>query len=675
MNIDYPKTKKVPYVENYHGINVVDNYHWLEDSSKKEVIKWALSQGELTQDILDGLPQKERLAKRLKEMYYYDMKPIPWRVLKGKRMFYYDKKKDWDKWVYYTKEDKKSKGTELLNPNKWKKEETLSFAIPSVDGSLLAYGISKGGDENPIIYVMNVKTKKIMKESVGGWQQSGVSWLHDNSGFYYCRKPKKGSIKKGEEHYWHSVYFHKLGTDKSKDKKVFYDSKVKEYYHSAVVDLSGEYVILYRSAFEKKEIYYQKIGEKKLTPLATGFDGDYNAMIIEGKIIIYTTFNAPNGIVYVTDIDKPERKNWKVLVPEAKDKLSSFYAISGKLLLGYLHNAFSELKLFNIKTGKFIRKIKLPGIGSANISGRYDEKEAWLTFSSFTTPTTIYRYNTETKSQKLFFKPPIKINPKYTTRQIHYRSKDKALISMFIVYKKGIRRNKQIPTLLTGYGGFGISQVPKFSPNYLLWLEAGGMVAIPNIRGGGEYGQKWHEAGKFHNKQKVFEDFIYAARWLIKNNYTNPKKLAIYGGSNGGLLVGAAAVQKPELFKTVHCAVPLLDMLRYHHLSIANIWAQEYGSSANPKQFEYLYKYSPYHNIKKNKKYPSILFTTSANDARVDPMHAMKMTAKLQEIDPKGLHLLLVRGGFGHGGGTTYSDYFKTASEELAFLMNEVGMK
>jgi len=673
-SIQYPKTKKIPFVENYHGTKVIDNYHWLEDYSKKEVQDWVASQEKITYDRLEKLPKRKELYKKIKNFYDYDTKPIPQEVPKSNRIFYYKKKKDWEKWVYYTKADKKSKEVELLNPNKWKKEKTLSFVVPSPDGSLIAYGVSEGGNENPKIYLMNAATKKVSKEKLGGWQHSNVSWLHDNSGFYYSRKPKKGSIKKGDEHYWHSVYFHKLGANKSKDKKVFYDKKVKEHYHGTQIDITGKYLLLYRTRMKVNELYFQKVGDKKIIPLAKGFDAQYECTIFEEKLYIYSS-EVPKGRIYVVDINNPRRKNWKILVPESTDKISDFGIISGKLCITYMHNASSRINIFEKTNGNLIRKINLPGIGSANISGWSNKKSAWLSFSSFTDPGSTYKYNMETGTKKLFFKPPITINENYTTKQVRYRSKDKTIVSMFIIYKKGLRKKKNIPTLLTGYGGFGISQVPMFDPRFVLWLDAGGIVAVPNLRGGGEYGAEWHRAGKKKKKQNVFDDFIYAAKWLIKNNYTRPEKLAIYGGSNGGLLVGAVAMQKPNLFKTVHCAVPLLDMLRYHRLSIANIWAEEYGSSENPTQFKFLHKYSPYHNIKENKKYPSFLFTTSANDARVDPMHAMKMVAKLQKINPKGLFLLLVRKSSGHVGGTTYSDYFNTASEELAFLMNEVGIK
>ncbi len=671
----YPETKKIKHIDHYHGTKVSDPYQWLEKYSDKTVKNWVRKQEKLTHFIIGKIPQRISVQKRLNELCRYDERTVPWEVLKGKRIFFYERKKDDEKWIYYTQENDGAEKIELINPNKWKEDESLSDTFPSVDGKYVAFGKDKGGDENPKIFIMEVITKKILKDSVTGWKQNRISWLHDNSGFYYSRKPLKKEVPKNEEYYWDEVYFHELGTHSSKDKRIFFHESVKEYYHTAVVSEDGNYVIFYRTTFGKNEVYFKKIDSEEILSLAEGFEADYEATIINGKIIIKTDLKSSNGSVYITSIEKPTRENWKELIPESKDRLLSVHAISENLYLEYLHKAYSKISIFSLD-GQYIKDLLLPEIGSANIYGYFSKPTIWVTFSSFLFPYTTYKYNFNKNELSLFFKPSININiNEFITNQVEYKSKDGTMITMFLLSKKDIKMDGNNPMLLTGYGGFDISLVPYFSSKYVVWLEAGGLVAIPNLRGGGEYGKKWHEAGKLDKKQNVFNDFIAAAEWLIDKKYTNPEKLAISGGSNGGLLVGAVMVQRPNLFRVVDCAVPLLDMLKYHKLSIANTWAVEYGSSENSDQFKFIYKYSPYHNIKENIKYPAVLITTSENDARVDPMHALKMVAKLQEVNPNGKSiLLLVRKGSGHGGGTTISKNIEQTSEEVAFLMDNLLM-
>lgn len=673
--LNYPKTKKIKHIDNYHGTKVFDDYRWLENYEDKRVKEWVAKQEKLTHSIIDKLPQKKKISERLNELLRYDEETIPWEVLKSKRIFFHKRKKNDEKWIYYTKENITLSPVELINPNKWRDNEVLSFVKPSPDGKLLAFGKEKGGDENPIIKIMDVTSKKILKDSVTGWKQGRVAWLHDNSGFFYSRKPKKGDANKEEEYYWDEVYFHSLGKDSSNDKRIFYHDKTKEYYHTAYLDESGKYVLFTRETFGKNEVFFRKVQDDKMIPIATGFDAEYSVQIINNKIVIQTDSEASNGKVYITDVNKPERKNWKELIPESSDKLFGVSAISGNLFVEYLHKAHSKIKIFSLE-GTYIKDVELPGIGDAEIYGYWSKQSIWLRFSSFVSPYTTYKYDLEKNNLEVFFKPPIKINyDDYQTEQVEYPSKDGTKITMFLIHKKGIEKSGNNPTLLTGYGGFDISMTPYYSSRYVVWLESGGMIALPNLRGGGEYGTKWHEAGKLNKKQNVFDDFISAAEWLIDNKFTSSDKIAISGASNGGLLVGAVAVQKPKLFRVVDCAVPLLDMLRYHKLSIANTWAVEYGSSENPEQFEYIHKYSPYHNIKESTNYPAMLITTSENDSRVDPMHALKMVAKLQEVNPNGEpHLLLVRRASGHTGGTTITDNINQLSEELAFLMNELEM-
>lgn len=675
--VKYPKTEKIAVKDTLHGTVLIDNYQWLENGDDTKVKEWTEKQEELTRSIIDSLPQREFLIKRFNELWRYDDESVPWRVLNGERIFFSSKKKDDEKWIYNTKENENAEPVELINPNKWDAVETLHGVSSSRDGKYLAFGKARGGDENPVVSVMEVATKKVLSDSLKGWKQYVSSWMPDNSGFYYMAKPLKGEAPEGEENYWHSVYFHKLGTPANQDKKVFCHDKVKEYFHSVYVTEDGKYEVYNRSLFNKNEVYYKKLGsDDPLIPIATGFDAQYSVTFIEDKIFIKTDSEAPLNMVYVTEVDKPEKDNWRVFIPESKeDKLSYITGVAGHIYVVYQHNAYTQVKSYTLD-GKYIRDLPFPTIGTSGISGYWSRDDIWVWFSSFTYPSTTFKYDFDNDSLKIYKKFPLDIDVEnYTAEQIWYKSKDGTPVSMFLVHRKDIKKDGSNPVLLTGYGGFNVSRRPYFSTTYVVLLEAGAMIAIPNLRGGGEYGRDWHEAGMKEKKQNVFDDFIAAAEWLIENKYTNPEKLAISGGSNGGLLVGAVAVQRPELFKVVNCAVPLLDMIRYHKFGLANIWAQEYGSAEDSVQFEYLLKYSPYHNVKAGTDFPAMLITGSENDARVDPLHARKMVARIQEADPNGQPvLLLVRKASGHGGGTTISVHIEQAADRWSFLMNKLGM-
>lgn len=674
----YPQTVKIPVIDTYHGVEIIDDYRWLEDEENPEVIKWTEEQEKMTHSILDNLPQREFLIKRFNELWRYDDEGVPRKVIDGERIFFWSKKKDDEKWVYNTKENEEAEAVALLNPNEWNAEESLRGTVPSRDGKYLAFGKAHGGDENPIIRVMEVETKRILPDTLLGWKQHVSSWLPDNSGFYYSAKPLKGEVPEGEEEYWNAAYFHQLGTPADQDRKVFSHNEVKEYWHGVYISEDGEYEAYFRSLFNKNEVYFRRTGsDEPLIPLVTGFDAEYSVDYYEGKILIRTDKDAPMYKVYITDGDKPEREHWREFIPENKnDKLDYITGIDGHIYAVYQHNTYTQAKIYTLEGG-YIRDLPFPTIGVGGVSGYWSKPDIWVYFSSFTYPSTTFKYDFDDDSLIVYKEFPVEIDvDDVTAEQVWYESKDGTPVSMFLVHRKDLVKDGNNPTLLTGYGGFNISIKPYFSTTKVVWLEAGGMVAIPNLRGGGEYGREWHEAGMMEKKQNVFDDFIAAAEWLIENDYTNPEKLAISGGSNGGLLVGAVTVQKPGLFKVVNCAVPLLDMVNYHTFGLANIWAEEYGSSDNPDQFEYLYKYSPYHNVVDGTDFPAMLITGSENDARVDPLHARKMVARMQEADPQGEPiLLLVRKASGHGGGTTLSMQIEQSAETWAFLMHKLGMK
>jgi prolyl oligopeptidase len=672
---EYPQTPKIAVIDSLHNTEIIDEYRWLEDSNNPAVQTWLAEQESITHSIIDTLPQHEWLIERLTALWRYDDEQAPYQVLSSTRLFFWARKKEWERWAYYYREQESAPATILLNPNEWG-SKTLDFVQPSRDGKYIAFGIAEAGNEQTAVQIMDIATRTIISDSLYGLRQRSVCWLPDNKGFFYSASPLKGDVPEGEEHYWHSVYYHELGTSKSRDIKIFSDPEVKEYFHAADVSEDGRFLLLYKSMFNRNEIYLKHIDEDSIVPLITGFDAQYYINIIDEKMIIWTDSHAPNGMAYITDVDKPERDDWKILLPEIDDYLVSLMPIAGHLFAVYSHNAYTVIKIYTLD-GIFVKDMTLPCIGNAEVIGYWSKPDIWVRFSSFTFPRTTYKYDIDNDRLIMYHKPPIDIDlSNYITEQVWYDSKDRTRISMFLIRHKNAKKNRKNAVYLTGYGGFDVSMEPYFSTTYALWLEAGGMIAIPNLRGGGEYGKTWHEAGMLEKKQNVFDDFIAAAEYLIESNYTTSDKLVISGASNGGLLVGAAAVQRPDLFKAVRCEVPLLDMIRYHKFGFANIWAEEYGSADDPEQFGYLLKYSPYHNIHDGTRYPAMLLIGSENDARCYPLHVMKMAARLQTADPHGAPILLiVRKKSGHGGGTTITELIEQQAETWAFLMAQVHLK
>jgi prolyl oligopeptidase len=675
--VTYPETPKITVCDTLYGTVLKDDYRWLENAQDSLVTTWTEAEEKLTHSLLDNLPQRTWLMERLNELWRYDDESVPHRCLIGDRIFISTKKKDDEKWVYCTMEREGASRVELLNPNKWDPTETLDGAVPSRDGQYVVYGVARGGDENSVYRVMVSSTGELLPDTLRGWKQSVSCWMPDNSGFYYSAKPLKGEVPEGEENYWHAAWYHKLGTPTDQDRKIFSHTGVKEYWHGVSITEDGRWEIYSRSLFNKNEIYYRRTGSNDtLTALATGFDAQYKPEFIGDRIFIHTDLNAPNYKVYLTDTAHPQREAWQEFIPEGKDRLDYISGIAGQLYVSYLHNAHTIVKVYDLD-GTYRHDLPFPTLGSGYVSGHWSQPEVWVYFSSFIFPSTTFKYDFDRDSLSLYRKYPVEINvDQFTSEQVWYNSKDGTPVSMFLVYRQDLKKNGKNPVMLTGYGGFNISMTPSFSITRMTWLEAGGMIAIPNLRGGGEYGQAWHLAGMREKKQNVFDDFIAAAHWLIDHKYTNPKKLAISGGSNGGLLVGAATVQAPNLFKVVECGVPLLDMVNYHKFGIANIWAEEYGSSDDSAQFKYILAYSPYQNIKMGVRYPAMIIQGSENDARVDPMHARKMAARLQAADKGGGPiLLLVRKDSGHGGGTTITAQIAQRSLPLAFMMEQLGMQ
>ncbi len=672
----YPKTEKRPMIEVLHGKEIIDDYRWLEDNDREEVKKWDKAQNRFTRNYLDELPQRKHLLDKYNRLGRYDIIGMIHRLDESSRIFQYKKKKDEDKYVLFTAENDESPLSEFINPNKWADDETLAFFKATKDGKLVAFGKSKGGDESPIIYVMEVESGKILSDKVRGWKQNVTSWLPDNSGFYYSCNPLQSEVPKGEEHFWKATWMHKLGTTAKDDIKIWWDDEVKEKWCFSYLTYDDKYLIHSKWEFYKNSFWIQKFGTDNVKVITDDHDAEYLPSYFDGKLYILTNKEAPNQKVFVTEVENPGKENWRELIPESEHIITSLDIICGKIYITYLENVQTKIKIFDLN-GNYFLDIPLPVSGSATVQGKKTGKDIWVWFSSYSYPGTTFLYNYEENKLEEFFRTPVEIDTNnIQTKQVWYESKDGTKIQMFLVHNKDVKLNGNNPVLLEGYGGFNVSKTPYFSLGYSFWLESGGVLAFAALRGGGEFGEKWHEAGMKENKQNVFDDFIAASEWLIDNKYTCRDKLAVIGGSNGGLLIGAIVTQRPDLMKAALCLVPLLDMIRYHHSSFANIWKEEYGSPEVAEEFEYIYKYSPFHNAKVGEKYPAMLITTGINDARVDPFHARKFAALLQakNVSENPIYLF-VQDSSGHGGGTKQSIQFEQSSDYYSFLMDQLGMK
>jgi prolyl oligopeptidase len=680
QNTYYPPTEKIPVTDVIHGIPVQDNYHWLEEESDKTQ-KWVQEQDRLTQSYFKDNPHVKKLLCRFRELYDYDDSTFPSRLQLSDRVFFKTKLKNQEKWVYQTKIHPTAPSQILFDPNTWPKEKSLAFVASNWDGKYIAYGVSESGNENPEVKILDLTTGQTLNDTIYGWKIRSVEWDARGTGFFYNANPVQGSVPDGEEHYWFSTYYHKLHTQASSDVKVFSHSTNKECYHSIAVTEDGKYELLWRSQFSEKEIFFRPHQPGIFptpTPLSSGFVADFPCLdIFQEKIYILTDLNAPMKQLFVTDVTRPDQKDWKTLIPQREShQIKSFQIIEGRIYLTIFHHASTYIEIYDLN-GTYLKNVPLPGIGTGSVGGFQAAKPGVkVHYTSFFHPSETYWYDFDTNHLTSVHKCPVPADPSpYETKQVWFPSKDGTPISMFILAKKGTPIKGDLPTLLSGYGGFNVSVRCEFRCSYLTWLEAGGIVALPNLRGGGEYGKEWHEGGMKEKKQNVFDDFIAAAEYLIKQNYTCPQKLAISGGSNGGLLVAAAMMQRPELFQAVLCQVPLTDMINYHKWGLANIWAKEFGSSEKPEEFLYLLKYSPYHNVKDGQHYPAALITASDNDSRVDPCHAKKMVARLQEANGSNHPILLYyKASSGHHGGTTLTQYIETVAVEQGFLMTHLGV-
>lgn len=671
--INYPVTEKVDQVDEYFGVKVSDPYRWLEDDNSEETAEWVKAQNAVTNDYLAAIPFREDLVERLTEIWNYPR----YRTPEKRGDLYYYRKNDGlqDQDVLYVKKGVDGEPEVLLDPNKLSEDGTVALSSwnLSKDGKYMGYMIARGGSDWQEIYVMDLETRETLEDHIEWVKFSGVSWK--GKGFYYSSydQPEEGEELSDVNEY-HKVYYHRLGTPQDEDMLVYEnpDNPRRNYYVSTSYD--ERFLILYESeSTSGNALYYMDLSSKKsgFKKIADGFENDYGVIgTLGSKLYIRTNENAPRGMVYMIDTKDPEASR-TTIIPEQEEVLQGIAFVGGRLITVYMQDATHRAFLHNLE-GDMIAEVELPGIGSlGGFSGKPDDPEAFYTFTSFTYPATIFKFNIPENKSEVFFEPGIDFDASaYETKQVFYTSKDGTQVPMFIIHKKGIEMNGNNPTLLYGYGGFNISLTPFFSTANLILLENGGVYALANIRGGGEYGEEWHDAGTKMQKQNVFDDFIAAAEHLIDEGYTSSEKLAIQGGSNGGLLVGACMTQRPELFKVAFPQVGVLDMLRYHKFTIGWAWATDYGTSEDDSSmFSYLLGYSPLHNIDSGVDYPATMVFTADHDDRVVPAHSFKFIATLQEKNT-GPNPVLIRieTKAGHGAGTPVSKMIEEVADRWAFM-------
>lgn len=676
----YPVTKKVDTVDDYFGTKVADPYRWLENDTSQETAEWVKAENEVTFGYLDQIPFRDKIRQRLEKIWDYPKYGVPFK--EGNNFYYFKNDGMQNQYVLYQRSSLDAEPVVFFDPNTLSEDGTIALSGMEFDkdGKYMAYSLSKSGSDWSEIYVMDVATKEKLDDHLQWVKFSGMSWKDD--GFYYSRydAPKKGEALKGQNKF-HKVYYHKLGTPQDEDRLVYKNDNypLRNYYAGTTEDES--YLTLSESeGTSGNALWVKKLNgkQKEFKLIAKGFDYEYNVIDNLGdKLLIMTNEDAPKWQLVLVDPQNPEKENWEVIIPEKEEVLQSISLIGGKIVAEYMKNAASKAYIYDY-SGNYIEDLALPGIGSlSGISGKKDENLAFYSFTSFTFPSTVYKYDISTNQSEVYTKSDIDFDASaYETNQVFYKSKDGTEVSMFIVHKKGLKKDGNNPTYLYGYGGFNISLTPGFSITRLILLENGFVFAMPNLRGGGEYGEEWHEAGTKMHKQNVFDDFIAAADYLIMEGFTRPEKLAIAGGSNGGLLVGACMTQRPDLFAVALPAVGVMDMLRYHKFTIGWAWASDYGTSEDSEEmFKYLYSYSPLHNIQDGVNYPATLITTADHDDRVVPAHSFKFAATLQEKD-KGDRPILIRIDVkaGHGGGKPTAKIIDEYTDEWSFLMYNLGV-
>lgn len=679
--VTYPETKTVDSVDTYFGEQVKDPYRWLEDDRSEETGEWVKAQNQVTGDYLANIPYRQALKERLEEIWNYEKVGAPF--IEGDYTYFYKNDGLQNQSVIYRKKNNDDKEEVFLDPNTFSSDGTVSLGAISFskNGKTLAYSISEGGSDWRKVIIMDTETKEQIEDTLVDVKFSGISWKN-NEGFYYSSydKPKGSELSAKTDQ--HKLFYHKLGTPQKQDQLIYGGTpEEKHRYVGGNVTEDGKYLFIYpRTSTSGSKLLMQDLSKpnSKIVTILDDFNSDSSVIENVGSTLyIITNKNAPNQKVVTVDASNPSPEHWKDFIPETENVLSVSTS-SGYIFARYMVDAVSQVKQYDYD-GKLVREIELPGVGSAGgFGGKKEDKTVYYSFSNYITPSTIYTLNPKTGVSEVYKKPEIKYNPdNFESKQVFYNSKDGTKIPMIISYKKGIELNGKNPTILYSYGGFNISLTPSFSIANAVWMEQGGVYAVPNIRGGGEYGKKWHDAGTQLKKQNVFDDFIAAAEYLIDNNYTSSDYLAIRGGSNGGLLVGATMTQRPDLVKVAIPAVGVLDMLRYHTFTSGAGWAYDYGTSEDNKEmFEYLKGYSPVHNVREGVEYPATMITTGDHDDRVVPAHSFKFAAELQSKQT-GTNPTLIRieTDAGHGAGTPVSKTIEQYADIFGFTLYNMGYK
>lgn len=671
--IEYPVTQKTDQVDEYFGTKVSDPYRWLEDDNSKETKAWVQAQNKVTFNYLDQIPFREDLQNKLTEIWDYPKQSAPFK--EGDKYFVYKNSGLQNQSVIYLKENLEDEGTLFLDPNTLSEDGTVSLTnfTVSEDGKYVAYGISRGGSDWREFYVRNIDTGEDLDDHIMWAKFSSISWYKD--GFFYSRypEPKEGDELSGVNEN-SKVYYHKIGTAQADDKLMYEEPENPKRGFGAQVTEDDEFVILYATeSTSGNGLYFKSLKKKnaKFVKAINTFDNDYSVVgHYNGLFYVLTNYEAPKYRLIAIDPNNPAKENWTELIPEKDIVLNGISMVGGKMIANYMQDAHSVIKVFNMD-GSFAYNIETELGTISGFGGKMDQNITFYSLTSFTTPSTVYMYDVAKNESTIYRQSEIDFDPtKYETKQVFYESKDGTKVPMFIVHKKGLELNGENPTLLYGYGGFNISLTPGFRITAIPWLENGGIYVQTNLRGGGEYGEEWHKAGTLMQKQNVFDDFIAAAEYMIEHNYTNPKRIAIQGGSNGGLLVGAVANQRPDLFQVALPAVGVMDMLRYHKFTIGRYWATDYGTSEDSKEmFEYLYKYSPVHSVPQNKDFPAMMVTTADHDDRVVPAHSFKYIAAVQDIaKSKNPTLIRIETQAGHGAGTPTSKAIEQAADMYAFV-------
>ncbi len=688
--IDYPETRRDSIVDVLHGTKVADPYRWLEDVEAPDVQAWMKAQDELARTHLGALPHRDALEERLIALTYIDSVSPP--SHRGDKYFFARSHADKEKAVYYFRRGKDGKDEVLIDPNLLSDDGSVSVrgTSPSKSGRYVAYKLSENNADAATLYVRDLETgKDSAVDVIPGAKYAWPSWTPDDAGFYYVGLPTDPSIPPSELPGHAELRYHRLGADPKTDEIVAPALRDPTKFLGGGVSEDGNFLFLYESQGPNTQLHFMDLRRAKgkrgkqarrFVPLATGFRAQYSVDTHEGWFYVTTNEGAPRKRVFKVDPRKPQREHWREIIAQPeKAVLEEAYVVGGHLVTSLMVDAHGRMEVRDLE-GKLVREVELPGLGeTSGMLGRADEDEAYFYYTSFTQPPMIYETSIKTGTTKLWATIDFPVDTsQIEEEQVWYTSKDGTKVSMFVVHKKGLVLDGKSPTLLTGYGGFNASMTPGFSPSTALWVERGGVWAMPNLRGGGEYGDQWHEAGMLENKHNTFDDFIAAGEWLVANGYTKPEKLACYGGSNGGLLTGAMVVQRPDLFRAAIVAVPLLDMLRYQNFLMARYWVPEYGSAENAEQFEFLRAYSPYQQVKKGVSYPAVFLTAGENDTRVHALHARKMAAALQAAtadDPAAKPVLIwVDREAGHGQGKPLNLRLRDAVDLRIFLMWQLGM-